>query len=302
MDSGTVRANGLDLAYDTFGARTDPPVVLVMGLATPRWAWPDELCETIAAAGRFVLRYDNRDAGESTRLTELGNPRELDVFLRRRAPYTIDDMADDLAGVVDALDLGPVHLVGASMGGFIAQTAAIRRPEHLHSLTLIMTSTGNRRVGRPAWRVVREFLRRAPVTERDGAIQQRVDTFRLIGSPGYDFDEDWVREVSGLAYDRGGHDPVAYRRHLAAVLTQPDRTRQLSALRLPTLVIHGLDDPLVHPSGGLAIARAIRQSKFIGYSGMGHDLPRALWPHFAQEIVRHTDAPARTDRVLGVAR
>jgi pimeloyl-ACP methyl ester carboxylesterase len=296
MESGVVDVNGLDLAYDTFGVAGNPTVVLVMGLGTARWAWPDELCEGIAAAGRYVVRFDNRDAGESTKLDHLGDPNGFDVLVRRQAPYALDDMAGDLLGMLDALGLGPVHLVGASMGGFIAQTAVISDPSRFASLTLIMSSTGSRRVGRPAMRIVWHLLRRRPARERAAAIEQRVETFRLIGSSGFAFDEDWTRELAAISYDRAGVDPIAYRRQLAAILTQPDRTAQLGRLQLPTLVIHGLHDPLVHPSGGLALARAIPRSTFVGYAGMGHDLPRPLWTHFARDIVDHTGGvPLRSD-------
>jgi pimeloyl-ACP methyl ester carboxylesterase len=296
MDSHVVEVNGLELAYDTFGAPGDPTVVLVMGLGTARWAWPDRLCEDIASAGRHVVRFDNRDAGESTKLDHLGDPDGFDVLVRRRAPYSIQDMADDLLGLIDALGLGAVHLVGASMGGFIAQTAVIADPARFRTLTLIMSSTGSRRVGRPAPKVVWHLLRRRPARERAAAIEQRVETFRLIGSSGFAFDEDWTRELAAMSYDRAGADPIAYRRQLAAILTQPDRTRDLGQLQVPTLVIHGLHDPLVHASGGLALARAIPRSTFVGYTGMGHDLPRPLWRHFARDIVDHTGgAPVRAD-------
>jgi pimeloyl-ACP methyl ester carboxylesterase len=299
--SDVVRVNGIDIAYDTFGHRSDPAVVLVMGLATQRVAWPDELCEELAVAGRFVVRFDNRDVGESTHLHEYGEPSLVDLILRRPSGYRIDDMADDVIGLIEALDLGAVHLVGASMGGFIAQTAAIRHPERIQTLTLIMTSTGSVRVGRADLRVVLRLLRRRVAPNREVAIDETVRTFRLIGSRGFPFDEAWLREIAAKSYDRG-YDPAGRLRQLAAVLAQPDRTAQLRRLSVPTLVIHGLDDPLVRPTGGHAIARAIPRSKFVGFSGMGHDLPRALWPAIADEIVHLTSSPHAVPPATAVVR
>jgi pimeloyl-ACP methyl ester carboxylesterase len=282
----TVRANGIDLAYDTFGDAADPPLVLVMGLSAQRLAWSDEFCAGLAAAGRHVVRFDNRDVGESTHLHDLGAATLLDV-VRRRPPYRLDDMADDLVGLLDGLGIDTAHVVGASLGGFIAQTAALRRPDRVRTLTLLMTSTGSRRVGRPAPRTIWELVRRPTPTSRDQAVDQAVATSRVIASPGYPFDEERVRELARASYDRA-HDPAGARRQLAAILCQPDRTGQLRRLAIPTLVIHGLADPLIDASGGMAIAAAVPRARFVGYAGMGHDLPRALWPAVTAEITAHT--------------
>jgi pimeloyl-ACP methyl ester carboxylesterase len=285
-------ANGIQIAYDAFGNPADPAVILVMGLATQRLAWGDEFCEDLARAGRFVVRFDNRDAGESTHFHEHGEPTLLDLVRRRPPPYRIDDMADDVIGLIDALGLGTVHVVGASMGGFIAQTVAIRYPQRVHTLTLVMTSTGSVRVGRPAPAVVLRFLRRRAAADRAAAIEETIRTFRVIGSPGFPTDEDRIRQLAGASYDRA-YDPAGAQRQLAAILAQPNRTARLRRLTVPTLVMHGLDDPLVSPSGGLAIARAIPSSKFVGFSGMGHDLPPELWPAITDEIIELTaSAPA----------
>ena len=292
----TVPANGIEIAYETFGDRGAPPVVLVMGLGTQMIAWPDELCADLAERGHHVVRFDNRDVGASTHLRGVRAPHVAAVAARRRRPpYTIGDMADDALGLVDALDLGPVHLVGASLGGFIAQTAALRQPEKLRSLTLIMTSTGSRRVGQADPRLIGRLLKRRVVASREEAMDAVVETFRVIGSQGYALDEERLRDLAGRSFDRG-HDAGGYRRQLAAVVAQRDRTERLRRLDLPTLVMHGLNDPLVAPSGGLALARAIRGSRFVGFSGMGHDLPRALWPEFADHIsalVRRSESAVR---------
>lgn len=276
--------NGLKIAYETFGSPEHPPVLLIMGLGTQMIAWPDEMCQTIADLGHRVLRFDNRDVGLSTHLTELPAPAPRDLLVRRtRPPYTVSDMAADAAGLLDALDIRSAHIVGASMGGFIAQTLAGLHPARVRSLTLIMTSTGSRLVGNPKPQLFARLLRRRIVSDRLEAMEAIVEMFRIIGSKGFAFDEEYLRDLAGRSYDRA-YDPHGYLRQLAAVIAQPNRSKQLRDIACPTLVIHGLHDPLVNVSGGLALARAIRGAEFLGFAGMGHDLPRPLWPRFAEEI------------------
>ena len=305
VDVQTVKANGIDIAYETFGDRQDPPLLLVMGLGTQMIAWPDDLCQGLADRGFYVVRYDNRDCGLSTHFDGKRAPSFVDVVLRRqRPPYTTDDMARDGIGLMDALGLDTVHLVGASMGGFIAQTIAINNPRRVRSLTLIMTSTGNRRVGNPKPAVFSRLTKRRVVGDRLSAQQAALETFRIIGSKGYAFDEEYMMDLGGRSYDRA-YNPSGYLRQLAAIAAQPDRSEHLRRVRVPALVIHGLHDPLVNPSGGLAAARLLRNAKFVGYAGMGHDLPRALWPDFEMEIAAlaqgaeassHTGWESRTRR------
>jgi pimeloyl-ACP methyl ester carboxylesterase len=287
-----VPVGDLEIAYETFGERGDPPVLMVMGLGTQMIAWPDELCEQIAGRGHFVVRFDNRDVGASTHLDGVRVPKIRHVALRRKKPpYTLDDMAGDAAGLVEALGLGPVHVVGASLGGFISQTFALRHPHLVRSLTLIMTSTGSRLVGQADPRLLRRLLKGRQVVSRDEAAEAAVETFRVIGSPGYLLDEERMRDVGRRSYDRG-HDAWGYRRQLAAVVAQPDRSESLRALDVPALVMHGLHDRLVAASGGMALAKTVPGARFLGFAGMGHDLPRPLWPEFADAI---TGLTARAD-------
>jgi len=284
MDVKVVAANGIELAYETFGRPQDPPVLLVMGLGTQMIGWPDELCQLLADRGFFVVRFDNRDVGLSTHLDEVRAPSITDIWLRRiKPPYTIDDMADDAIGLMDALGLESVHLVGASMGGFIAQAAALRHPSRLRSLTLIMTSTGSHMVGNPKPALFSRLTKRRVTADRSDAQANALETFRIIGSRGYAFDEEYLSDLAGRSYDRA-HDPGGYLRQLAAIAAQPNRSDGLRRLRMPALVIHGLHDPLVALSGGIATAKLLRYAKFVGYSGMGHDLPRELWPDFVDDI------------------
>jgi pimeloyl-ACP methyl ester carboxylesterase len=283
-ETGTTRANGIDIAYETFGDVGDKPILLIMGLGSQLIAWPDELCADLAAAADFVIRFDNRDVGLSSHFPALGEPSPLASALRRTSPpYRLDDMADDAAGLLGALGLGSAHIVGASMGGFIAQTLALRHPERVRSLTLIMTSTGSRRVGRPRPRIVARLGRRRRQMSRDESIASVVATFRAIGSPGFPYDEARIADLAGRSYDRS-HDVGGYLRQLAAIMAQPDRTLALKSISVPTVVIHGLSDPLVGASGGRSLAAAIPGATFVGLPGMGHDLPREIWGRLGEEI------------------
>jgi pimeloyl-ACP methyl ester carboxylesterase len=279
-----ISANGIELAYETYGDPTAPPVLLIMGLGTQMIAWPEEFCEGLAARGRYVIRFDNRDSGLSTHFHGLRAPNPISVWLgRAKPPYTLDDLSADTTGLMDALGLESVHLVGISMGGFVAQTVAVKHPERLRSLTLMMTSTGSRLVGYAKPRMIMNLLRRRAITSREEAMEMALDTFRAIGSRGFVMDEARVRDVAARSFDRG-HDPGGYLRQLDAILAQPDRTKQLRGLDLPALVIHGRSDPLVAWSGGRALAKAIPGARLQLFPGMGHDMPRELWPTFVDEI------------------
>jgi pimeloyl-ACP methyl ester carboxylesterase len=277
-------ANGIELCYQEMGDPEGEPLLLIMGLATQMIAWDEEFCAMLAERGFRVVRFDNRDIGRSTRIKAAGVPGKLDMVLGRRgtAPYLLRDMAADTAGLMDHLGLESAHLVGASMGGMIVQSAAIERPERVRSITSIMSTTGSRRVGHPSYRTFGLLLGKPP-REREAAIERVVETFKTIGSPGYPFEEERVRRIAGRSFDRG-HSEAGIARQLHAITASGDRTPGLRKLKLPALVIHGKNDVLVNPSGGRATAKAIPGARLKMVEGMGHDLPRALWPTFVEEI------------------
>jgi pimeloyl-ACP methyl ester carboxylesterase len=285
-ESGIQRARvgEVELAYETFGDPGDPPLLLVMGLATQMIGWPDEFCAGLAERGLFVVRFDNRDIGLSTHLDDRGAPDILAILGgdRSTVAYPLADLADDTAGLLEALHLDSAHVVGASMGGMVAQLVAIRHPDRVRSLTSIMSTTGDPAVGMPAEAAMGVLLA-PPATDRESAIQRAVDTYRVIGSPGFEFDEQALRDRAALSYDRR-YNPAGVARQLAAILATADRTADLGALDVPTLVIHGEHDSLVNVSGGRATAAAIPGAELLVVDGMGHDLPRAVWPEITDRI------------------
>ena len=273
----------VEIAYESFGSPGDTPLLLVMGLATQMLGWPDDFCRALADRGLHVVRFDNRDIGLSTHLDAAGAPDVAALMSGTgTAAYSLADMADDTAGLLDALGWDSAHVVGASMGGMIAQSLAIRHPQRVRSLTSIMSTTGDRSVGSPA-EVALGVLFAPPARTRDEALQRAVDTYRVIGSPGFEFDEAALRERAGLSFDRA-HDPAGVARQLAAILTTDDRTAHLGEISVPTLVVHGAQDALVDVSGGRATAAAIPDAELWVVEGMGHDLPRELWPDLVERI------------------
>jgi cytochrome P450/pimeloyl-ACP methyl ester carboxylesterase len=286
---------GVRLCARADGDREDPALVLIAGLGQQLNVWPRELVEGLADRGYFVVRFDNRDIGRSTR-TQSPVPTPAQMLLKRFAPsqYTLADMADDTAGLLERLSIGHAHLVGMSMGAMIAQTVAARYPDRVSSLTSIMSTIGARRIGRPA---ATTWLRMAkpPVTEREASVARTVAMMRHIGSHGYPFEQATVRAVAMEAWDRAGgpqNDGVA--RQLAAIFKSGDRTAELARIGAPTLVIHGERDPMVHPSGGAATARAIAGARLRTMPGMGHDLPQgAVW-QLVEDIASHAERAPNT--------
>ena len=284
---------GITLCYEEFGRSSDPAMLLIMGLGTQMIAWPDEFCEQLAAEGFRVVRFDNRDSGRSTYTTG-SPPTALQLITRRMPPggYTLSDMAQDAVGLLDALGIESAHVVGASMGGMIAQVMAVEHPSRVRSLVSMMSATGSRWSGQPALGMYPYFLRAAP-QDRDSFVEYINGVFTAIGSRGLPRDEDRVREIIARSYDRG-HDPQATGRQLAAVFASGNRTRQLHRITAPTLVIHGTDDRMIRQSGGRATARAIPGARLELIRGMGHDLPAAAWPRLIELIADHAravDAP-----------
>ncbi len=283
-DEQMAPANGIELCYQELGDPEGEPLLLVMGLATQMIAWDEGFCAMLAERGFRVVRFDNRDIGRSTKIRSAGAPNVVGMMVGRRgsAPYLLRDMAQDTFGLMDYLGFESAHLVGASMGGMIAQAAAIERPERVRSLTSIMSTTGSRRVGHPSYKTFGLLLGKPP-REREAAIERVVKTFRVIGSPGYPFEEERVREIAGRSFDRG-HSQAGVARQVHAITASGDRTPGLRKLTIPALVIHGKNDVLVNPSGGRATAKAIPGARLTMIDGMGHDLPRQLWPVFVEEI------------------
>jgi pimeloyl-ACP methyl ester carboxylesterase len=284
MAEETARANGIEIVYETIGDPGNPPLLLVMGLGMQLIHWDLELCQQLADRGFHVIRFDNRDAGRSTRVdARVPDVRRAMVGLRVDAPYLLEDMADDAFGLLDHLGIHAAHVVGASMGGMIGQTMAIKRPERVLSLTSIMSTTGERRASRPKLRVWSLLMRRAP-EGKQAYIEYFVRLFRAIGSKGFPLDLDRTRELAAATYDRS-HDAAGTGRQLAAIMASGDRTAQLRSLNVPTTVIHGRDDPLVPFRGGRATAAAIPDARLIAIPGMGHDLPRQVWPQVVEAVV-----------------
>jgi pimeloyl-ACP methyl ester carboxylesterase len=282
--------NGIDIEYVTDGDPRDPPLLLVMGLGGQLIAWPQEFVDGLAAGGFFVIRFDNRDCGLSTKFEGLPEITALLSGDTSSATYRVEDMADDAAALLTELGIAAAHVVGASMGGMITQALVINHPERVLSACSIMSTTGNRSVGAPTGEAMSALLR-PPATSREEAIEAGLVAGRVIGSPGYPSDENVLRDRAGAAYDRN-FCPDGTARQLAAILASPDRTEGLRGVRVPFLVVHGEDDPLVTPSGGQATAAAVPGSKLIMVPGMAHDLPEALWGPITDAIVANTELTA----------
>ncbi len=277
---------GITLCYETFGDPTKPPALLVMGLGTQMIAWHEEFCLALADRGLYVIRFDNRDIGRSTHVA--GAPPTVGQLLSRSprgARYLLSDMAEDAAGLLAELSLAPAHVIGASMGGMIAQTVAARHPGAVRSLVSIMSNTGARLTGQPSLRVYPALLR-PPAKSREEFIERMVGVFGLIGSPDIPRDVEEIRRLAALSYERD-HDPAGPGRQLGAIVASGNRTEELGRITAPTLVIHGTRDLMVSPSGGRATARAIPGARLMKVDGMGHDLPRALWPELIEAIAAH---------------
>lgn len=274
----------VELCYQTFGHDDAEPLLLVMGLGAPMTWWDVELCEQLAREGFRVIRFDNRDAGRSSR----GTGRVTRQMLVRaftglpvRAPYSLDDLAADAFGLMDHLGLDSAHVAGVSMGGMIVQSMALQHPERVRSMASIMSTTGRRTVGWQHPVLFRNLL--ATSRGRDGYIRSSVATWKIIGSPAYRSTRETMEQRAADTYDRGV-SLSGLTRQMLAIVTQPDRTPRLRGLHVPTVVVHGLADKMVHVSGGRATAAAVPGAELLLVDGMGHDLPPALFDTFTQAI------------------
>lgn len=280
---------GIDLCYQTFGDPTDPALLLVMGLAGPLIWWPEDLCDQLAERGFFVIRYDNRDIGRSTKLPG-GSVRRVGALTaalrgpRARPPYTMSDLAGDAVGLLDVLSVPATHVTGVSMGGMIAQTVAIEHPSRVLSLVSIMSTTGGRRVGWQDPRLLPLLLRNRGA-DKDSYVRQSMVVSKMIGSPAYPTSVAEERALAEATFDRG-LSPEGVVRQMQAILAQPNRAHRLREVTVPTMVIHGLADKMVHVSGGRATARAVPGAELLLIPGMGHNLPREVWPQIIDGIER----------------
>jgi pimeloyl-ACP methyl ester carboxylesterase len=299
----SVQANGLTFEYESIGNPSDPAIVLIMGLGVQMILWPDEFYAMLAARGFRAVRFDNRDAGLSTQLDHLGSPNVMLQYakyllhLPLKSPYLIDDMARDTVGILDALGIARPHLVGASMGGMIAQNVAANFPDRVASLTSIMSKTGSRKLPPPEKRAIRALLQK-PAKKGDvpAAAARLKRLLRAIGSDTYPTDEAELTAFCERHSSRA-HNPPGQMRQLLAISASGDRTPVVRRIKAPTLVIHGTEDPLLLPECGRATAQAIAagggNAKLVEVEGMGHDLPRPLWPKLVDLIVEHCQAADR---------
>ena len=285
-------ANGLTIEYETTGDPADPTMLLVMGLGAQLIFWPDGFCRALADRGFFVIRYDNRDVGLSSRLESAGVP-DLGALMEGKgdSPYHLSDMAADGIGLLDALGLEAAHVVGASMGGMIAQHMALEHPARVLTLCSIMSSPTGRMEADPPTPEANAVLVRPAPADREEAIDASVEAAKVIGSPGFPLDEAAVRDLAGRSFDRGFY-PLGPMRQFAAILATGDWSARLKALDVATLVIHGDADPLVRPSWGRRTAEAIPGARFLAIPGMGHNLPEGAWPTVVDAIVANAEAAA----------
>ncbi|HME70566.1 MAG TPA: alpha/beta hydrolase [Myxococcota bacterium] len=291
-----VATNGVELEYETFGAAQAPAILLIMGLGAQMILWDEEFCEALARRGYRVIRFDNRDVGLSTKLEDAGVPNvatALAAMAQGRPPsaaYTLHNMADDTAGLLGALRIDAAHVVGASMGGMIAQTLAIRHPKRIRTLTSIMSTTGNPALP-PATPAAMQVLMTPAPTQREAYIEHHVEVSKVVGSPGFPFDPEAVRARGARVFDRGVF-PAGIARQLVAILASGNRKPLLASVRAPTLVIHGSADPLVPIAAGRDTAQAVPGADLFEIEGMGHDLPREVWPRLVDAIAKHAGRAA----------
>jgi len=291
----TLRSNNIEIACDEYGRPEDPALLMVMGLGLPSSAWPPELIEMLVAERFRVVTFDNRDIGQSQRIDAATAPNLFVESLRRafgltvRAPYQLTDMMRDTAGVLDALDIESAHVVGVSMGGMISQLLAIHEPQRVRSLTSLMSTTGNRRLPGATRPVTRHILRGPKSASPDARLDYHRKLWRLIGSPDYRPSAEDMDARLERVFSRG-MSRTGTARQATAILAAQNRVPLLKKLKLPTIVIHGEADPLVRVECGYDTAAAIPGARMTTIPGMGHDLPKALWPRITRMITQHANA------------
>jgi pimeloyl-ACP methyl ester carboxylesterase len=288
-----LKANGIEIEYETFGDPKSVPLLLIGGLGSQLLSWDEEFCEQLRDRGFFVIRYDNRDAGLSTKFEAAGEPDLVAAFGGNANPaYHLDDLADDAVGVLNALGIGAAHVVGVSMGGFIAQLVAINHPDHVLSLTSIMSGPGGEDGVRPEPEGA-DVLMRIPPPTREGRIEHGLWIRKTLKGPGDPFDEAMESRQVERAYDRSYY-PVGTGRQLVAILAAEGRLEKLSRIKVPTLVIHGTDDVLVPVENGRRVAHAVPGARLLEFEHMGHNLPERVWPlvfDAIEELTRQASVP-----------
>jgi pimeloyl-ACP methyl ester carboxylesterase len=291
-----VRANGIELCYDTFGDSNSPPILMIMGLGAQMILWDDGFCSALAERGFFVIRFDNRDIGKSTKIDGEAPalPKLIENALTGKAieaPYTLRDMAADAVGLLDALRIERAHVVGASMGAAITQELAIHFPQRLLSATCIMGTSGDPRLPPPTQEAMEVLMSPSP-SDKEAFLERFLWTWRVLRGSAFPETEERERARGTRIFERG-LNPPGVARQLAAIFASGDRTKALPRVRIPTLVIHGTADPLVPVEGGRAIAAGIPGSKLVEIEGMGHAIPEAMWPRVIGAISEHAKAGQR---------
>lgn len=285
-------ADGIQLVYETFGLAQHPAVILIMGLGAQMRVWPDELCQRVADAGYYVVRFDNRDVGDSSHMKDQGSPSLLKTWLQQKmqrpadVPYTLKDMSRDVLSLMDELQLHSAHLVGASMGGMIAQILAATKRKRVRSLTSIMSAGRAPGLPDPNLKVLLQLAKRPTPVNREASIRYTMRMNRLIGSPAYPMNDIELRQLAETSYERAG-SPCGFKRQLVAITAAGDRHHLLQKIKVPALIIHGSDDPIIPARMGVDTAAAIRKSKLKIIQGMGHDLPPALMPKLSKLLIKH---------------
>jgi pimeloyl-ACP methyl ester carboxylesterase len=282
------KANNIEIEYETFGNPSDQPLLLVMGLGAQMISWDVEFIQLLVDRGFYVIRFDNRDVGLSTKCEEAGQPHLMQAFAAAQAgqpvesPYSLEDMADDAVAVLDALNIEKAHICGASMGGMIVQAIAFRHPSRVLSLTSIMSTTGNPDLPQASPEAMQILTTPVP-PEREAVIENAIKTGKLLYGSGFPYNEERARKLAEIAFDRCFY-PYGFGRQLLAIMANGNRKPKLSAIKVPTLIIHGKDDPLVPVEGGIDTHEAIHGSELILIEGMGHSLPPETWEQITDAI------------------